>query len=107
LASGWHRPPPRLYAWDPGNRRIIAFDKVDGRFRSQFRLSPDSTLWTDIRGMYVLPGVADQPDTLVWASANAIHDAVLEAVVVATPSPGASGASPAASGGVPTEAPAP
>jgi hypothetical protein len=108
IASGSDRRTGRLYAWDPGNRRIVAFDKVDGRFRSQFRLPAGSTLWTDIRGMYVLPGVADQPDTLVWASANAIHDAVLEAVVVvATPSPGASGASPAASGGVRTEAPAP
>jgi hypothetical protein len=107
IASGTDRRTGRLYAWDPGNRRIVAFDKVDGRFRAQYRLPADSTHWTDIRGMYILPGVADQPDTLVWASANAIHDAVLEAVVaVATPAPGASAASPSLTG-APTEAPGP
>jgi hypothetical protein len=99
ISSGADRRTGRLYAWDPGNRRVVAFDKVDGRFRFQYRLPADATEWTDIRGMYVLPGVADQPDTLVWASANAIHDAVLEAVVVAGPSPAASGSASAAPGG--------
>jgi hypothetical protein len=95
IASGTDRRTGRLYGWDPGNRRIVGFDKVDGRFRNQYRLPADTTLWSDVRGMYILPGVADQPDTLIWASANAIHDAVLEAVVAAaSPSPGASAASP-------------
>jgi hypothetical protein len=108
IASGSERRTGRLYGWDPPNQRILAFDKVDGRFRFQYRLPADSTDWTDIRGMYVLPGVADQPDTLVWASANAIHDAVLEAVVTtASPAPGASGASPAAPAAAGTELPAP
>jgi hypothetical protein len=108
ITSGSDRRTGRLYGWDPGNVRIIAFDKVDGRFRAQYRLPPDVTDWTDIRGMYVLPGVADQPDTLVWASANAIRDAVLEAVVaVASPSPAASGEGGPAPAGSPGQAAAP
>jgi hypothetical protein len=105
IASGSDRRTGRLYGWDPSNGRIVAFDKVDGRFRAQYRLPAGSAGWADIRGMYVLPGVADQPDTLVWASANAIHDAVLEAVVpIASPSPAASGVASPAPG---TKAPAP
>jgi hypothetical protein len=108
IASGSDRRTGRLYAWDPGNLRIVALDKVDGRFRAQYRLPPGYTYWSDIRGMYILPGVADQPDTLIWAHQNAVFDTVLEAAVaLASPSPGAAGASPAAPASSGTPLPAP
>ena len=112
IASGTDRRVGRLYGWDPANRRIVAFDKVDGRFRAQYRLADGATGWSDIRGMYVLPGASDQPDSLVWLSAGALHEVLLEAVIVVpTPSPGGSGA-PAGSGAragstAPALAPAP
>jgi hypothetical protein len=108
IASGSDRRAGRLYAWDPGNLRIVAIDKVDGRFRAQYRLPAPSSDWADIRGMYVLPGVADQPDTLIWIHRNALFDTVLEAAVpVASPSPGPGGASPAAQAGSTARPPPP
>lgn len=98
IATGTDRRVGRLYGWDPGNRRLVAFDKVDGRFRAQYRLAAGAAGWSDIRGMYVLAGASDQPDTLVWSAGSALHEVVLEAVVVApSPAPGGS-AAPAGSG---------
>jgi hypothetical protein len=106
IASGTDRRTGALYGWDPTNKRILAFDKVDGRFRVQYRLLGNPPLWADIRGMYVIPGASDQPDAIMWVSANAVHEVIMEAVVpLASPSPGASGA--AASGAPAASAPAP
>ena len=106
IASGTDRRTGALYGWDPTNKRILGVDKVDGRFRLQYRLLGGGPLWADIRGMYVVPGASDQPDTIMWISANALHQVILEGVVpLASPAPGASGAAgsaaPAASAAPP------
>ena len=89
----------RVYAYDPGNARILAYEKADGKYVNQYRLA-EGTDWSDLRGMYVLQGAEEQPATVVWLSAGGIHQAVLAAAPEAG-EPGASG-SPAPSGAAPS-----
>ena len=52
----------------------------------------------DLRGMYVIAGVEEQPDRLIWLSKDAVNQVVLQAAPEtdgASPSPGASGSPPA------------
>jgi hypothetical protein len=93
--TGW------IYAYDKPNARIVALDKSDGSYKAQYRLAGGlDPGWDDIRAFYVVPGVAEAPATLVWISADGLHQAVLEAVPdiapIASPSPAASN-SPATS----------
>jgi hypothetical protein len=103
LTSGSPRREGRIYAWDAPNGRVIALRKADGAYLEQYRLLDGPSDWEDIRGWYVEPGVDDQPDALVWLTANGLHRALLEAAVIepgesVQPSPaGSSDASPDAS----------
>ncbi|HET9680902.1 MAG TPA: hypothetical protein VFP19_02605, partial [Candidatus Limnocylindrales bacterium] len=107
VTSGAARREGRIYGYDPANQRVIAFLKSDGSFVEQYRLNRGSTGWSDLRSWYVQPGASDQPDTLIWISATAIHQTILEPLTTAPESsPGASG--PAGSGSPslrPTSAP--
>lgn len=91
-----------LYAFDSINRRVVAFNKGDGRYVEQYRLSDDDRSWSDLRGMVVLPGTGEEePATLWWISATGFHVATLAPASDepdATPAP-----TPAAE---PSEAPA-
>ena len=69
-----------VYAFDRPNARIVAFDKVDGAYVAQYRLAGGVTDWTDLRAMYVIPGIEEAPATVVWLSMDGVHQAVLEAV---------------------------
>jgi hypothetical protein len=89
----------RVYAYDPENARILAFGKGDGKYLEQYRLA-EGDGWKDLRDMYVVAGVEDQPWTLVWLSVDGVHQAVLVAAP-GTGSPDASG-SPAPSGAAPS-----
>jgi hypothetical protein len=93
VAGAGGRNEGRIYSYDKRNARILAFDKRTGDFVQQYRLA-EGDGWKDIRAMYVVPGVEDAPDTLVWLSANAVNQATLEAAP--EPEPAASG-SPGAS----------
>jgi hypothetical protein len=87
-----------MYGYDRPNGRVIAYAKIGGGYVEQYR--PESgPPWTDVRAMYVIPGVGDGPDTLVWAERDTIKSTLLEAPLApgATPSPGPS-ASAVASG---------
>ncbi len=107
ITSGSAKREGNLYAWDPANARVIALSKAAGGFVGQYRLAAGSKGWTDLRGWYVEPGVAEVPDALVWINATGIHRSILEAVTSAPGSPGPSGGvSPRPSGGAST-APAP
>jgi hypothetical protein len=94
----------RVYAYDPGNARILAYEKAGGKYVNQYRLAK-GTDWSDLRGMYVLQGAEEQPATLIWLSASGIHQAVL-AAAPEDGEPGASG-SPAPSGASPSGSAAP
>jgi serine/threonine protein phosphatase PrpC len=107
VTSGSARREGKVYGLDPASRRVIAYTKADGAFVAQYRLGGTSTAWDDMRAWYVEPGAADQPDTLVWITANAIHQTVLEAVTAAaSASPSGSGGPPAshAASGAPASA---
>ena len=69
-----------VYAFDRPNARIIALDKTDGSYRGQYRLAGGAEDWSDLRSMYIIPGIEEGPPTVVWLSENAVHQAVLEAV---------------------------
>ena len=96
LATATKKGTGDLYGWDQANGRIVEFGKANGNFVRQYRLSGGSTAWQDVRGMYVIPGVAaDAPATLIWATKDTLYSAVLEA----TTTPGATGSGgPAPSG---------
>ena len=81
----------RVYTYDRTNARLLAYDKRSGDFVAQYRLA-EGDGWADLRSLYVIPGVEEAPDTVVWLSASAVNQAVLEAV------PTDDGASPAPSG---------
>ena len=99
VASGSARRTGRLYAYDDANRRIVAVDKSatngTAAYRQQFVLAGSDSL-ADIRGMYVVAGLGDVPDMVVWISANTLHQAPLaarSATPGGSPSPASSGAS--------------
>jgi len=103
LTSGPVRREGRLYAWDPISSRVIALRKSDGNYVEQYRLSGGADDWADIRGWYVEAGIDDQPDTLVWITANGLRRALLESAISgpaesASPNPAES---PAGSGPTP------
>lgn len=81
VTSGSDRRNGRLYGFDPTNRRILAFDKADGRFLEQYRLENDGLGWRDLRSWYVVAGLDDEPDTLFWISADRVHSIVLEPAI--------------------------
>jgi hypothetical protein len=99
IASAAPRREGTIYAYDPKNRRVVAVSKLNGTFQQQYRLAGNDAGWQDLRGWYVEPNVAGEPDALVWISKDAVHRVVLEAATTAPgASPGASaGASPRAS----------
>jgi hypothetical protein len=92
VMSSSERRTGRIYGYDPGNQRVVAFFKASGEYVEQYRLAGEARDWADARGWYVEPGIADAPDTIVWITAQGIRQAVLEPV---TSEPGPS-TSPAA-----------
>jgi hypothetical protein len=79
ITSGTDRRVGTLYGYDAANDRVIALDKADGKYRAQYRIAGDPKGLDDVRGMYVIPGVNDAPATLVWVTANTVHQAFLAA----------------------------
>jgi hypothetical protein len=90
VAGAGDRNAGRVYTFDRSNARLLAYDKRTGDFLNQYRLKDDDG-WADLRSMYIVPGVEDQPDRLVWLSKDGVNQAVLEAA------PETDGASPAPS----------
>jgi hypothetical protein len=100
VAGSGDRNDGRVYTFDRSNDRLLAYEKRSGDFLAQYRLKDDDG-WADLRGMYVIAGVEDQPDRLIWLSKDSVNQAVLQAAPEtdgASPSPSAgSSGSPAAS----------
>ncbi len=96
----------RVFSFDRPNARLIAYDKSKGGYVAQYRPAAEDPRWSDLRALYVLPGIEDGPATAVWLSSSGIHQSVLELVS------GAPGASPEPSGSTdpsagPSAAPSP
>jgi hypothetical protein len=74
---------------------VIALNKESGAVVGQYRLTGTDPAWADLRGMYVVAGLGEEPATLVWIDKNRLMSSILEAVQTPTASPGpSSGASP-------------
>jgi len=73
-------------------RALLALGVLDQRGDPVAVLAGGDEGWKDMRGMYVLPGVEDGPPTVVWISAGALHQALLDPVAPEAPSPSASAA---------------
>lgn len=105
LASASPRRTGRLYAYDAQNGRIVAYEKATGAYIEQYRLAGGDPGWRDLRGMYVVPGTGDAPDTLVWIDRSRLASSLLERVPdrpAPTPPPSPSGSpTPAASPSAP------
>ena len=94
VSGGTGRRTGNLYAFDRPNSRIVAVDKTDGTYRAQYRLAGGARDWSDLRAMYIVPGIEGAAPTVVWLSHDGVHQAVLEAVPDLVPS---SSAAPSAS----------
>ena len=105
VAGQGDRRKGTVLTYDRDNARLIEYDKASGEYRGQYRLAGGDEGWKDIRGMYVLPGVEDGPPTVVWISAGALHQALLDPVVPEAPSPSASAAPSAGSSTPPSTGP--
>ena len=94
-----------LYAFDAGNRRIVAFNKADGAYVAQYQLTDDGKAWAGLKGMTVLVAPDETaPATLWWISATGLHAAPLEAVS-GGPSASPSASASAGASTAPTAAP--
>jgi hypothetical protein len=108
IASGSDKRTGLLYAYDPGNGRIVALDKASGDYVEQYRPAGGVPAWGDLRGMFVKAGVEGDPDVLYWIDGTTVYETVLEAVpdeAPASPTPLPSGSGVAASGDPAASAP--
>ena len=100
VAAGPARAQGAIYAFDLPNARVIAVAKVDGAYQAQYRLAGGARDWSDLRAMYIVPGSADGPATLVWMSSTGVNQAILVAVPdngpQASPGPSSRARAPAA-----------
>jgi len=97
-----------LYAYDPGNARVVAIDKAKGTYIEQYRLVGRAKGWEDLRGMYVVIPAPEGPATLVWATKDGVYSSVLERVAdVPPPSPKPSPSGSAAPSGAASPSAAP
>ncbi|HEU0235612.1 MAG TPA: hypothetical protein VFR14_04115 [Candidatus Limnocylindrales bacterium] len=88
ITSGTGRREGLLYAYDPPNGRILAFEKASGAYIEQYRPAGGVAPWEDLRGMFVRPGIDGDPSVLVWADATAVYESLLVPVPdVPPPSP--------------------
>jgi hypothetical protein len=100
IAGAGEKNKGRIYAYDPANARVLAWEEADGAFVGQYRLA-DGDAWKDLRAMYVIAGVEEAPATLVWLSASGVHQTVLAAAEGEGTTPGES-APPGPSGATPS-----
>ena len=91
MAGQGERRKGTVFTYDRENARLIEYDKASGDYLRQYRLAGGDDGWEDIRGMYVLPGVEEGPPTVVWVSATALHQALLEPVPDGSASPSPAG----------------
>jgi hypothetical protein len=105
VAGQGDRRKGTVFTYDRDNARLIEYDKASGDYRGQYRLAGGDEGWKDMRGMYVLPGVEDGPPTVVWISAGALHQALLDPVAPEAPSPSASAAPSAGASTTPSTGP--
>jgi hypothetical protein len=85
LGAGSARREGAIFGYDRANARVIALSKVDGTYQAQYRLAGSAKGWSDLRAMYIIPGTADGPATLVWLSSDGVNQAILIAAPATAP----------------------
>ena len=96
VSAGPARREGQIFGFDRPNGRIVALTKVDGKYVAQYRSANGASAWSDLRAMYIIAGNDTAPSTLVWASRDGVHQAILVAVPDVAPAAGPS-SSPGAS----------
>jgi type II secretory pathway pseudopilin PulG len=66
-----------FYAYDNLNRRVVAFKKTDGTIVGQYMAPPTTPWFTNMTGMFVVPGANNAPPTLYWIEGGSLMRAVL------------------------------
>lgn len=101
IASPGTRGEGVMYGYDPGSDRILAFDKVSGKYQAQFRIAGQGLDWADLRAFFVVNRASGQAPILYWIDAQRIGVTTLQDISTPpTPPPaptGSPGASPAGS----------
>jgi hypothetical protein len=88
--SGAAKRAGLIYAYDKENARLVGYDKIDGAYVEQYRLVGDDPALDDVRGMWVVPGIEEGPDTFVWVDRDRLMYSLLEQAQAASPAPSAS-----------------
>ena len=97
IATASDKDAGSIYAYDQANRRVIALDKASGSIVAQYRLDGTDPGWSDLRGMYVVLGISDDPATLIWIDKDRLMSSLLQAVEAPNASPSPSASTPPAS----------
>ncbi len=88
IASDTERRTGALYAFDTANDRVIAYEKESGDYVRQYRLAGGNTGWANLRAMYVVEGIENQPGTLWWIDGSSVRTSVLDSISdIQSPSP--------------------
>ena len=96
LTASASRREGRIYVWDAKHGRVIAFDKATGDYLEQYLPGSSAPAFSDVRGMFVVPGAQGKAPSLFWAGPDRLYRTVLQPVAQPTPSP--SGAASGAPG---------
>lgn len=107
IATGTDAGTGPIYAYDRAGGRILAIDKNSGAIIEQYRLTGGDPAWSDLRGMYVIPGTGDEPATLVWIDKNRLMSSILEQALAPTVSPSPAGSGTPSAKPKPTKTPKP
>jgi hypothetical protein len=98
-----------FYAYDNLNRRVVAFKKSDGAVVGQYIVPLNQNWFTDVTGMFVVPGTAGAAPTLYWTEGANLMSAYLGPTGTEPGASPSASVSPSANGSglnVPTGAPA-
>ena len=87
VAAGTARRQGDIFGYDKPNARVIALSKTDGTYDAQYRLAGGAEGWSDLRGMYVIPGAGAQPPRSSGSRSNGVNQAVLVPVPDTAPGP--------------------
>jgi hypothetical protein len=80
-----------FYAYDTLYRRIVKFTKSSASFEAQYMVAANQPWFSDVTGLFVIPGKAGASDTLYWIESGTLLSASLTAAgSSASPSPGSS-----------------
>ena len=70
-------PNGEIYVYDRPNVRIVAIDKSNGDYKAQYRLAGGAPTGRTCAACTSSPGADGEPATLVWMSADGLHQAIL------------------------------